>query len=401
MTLTDERRQELYDEHVRREQLEKMLTTHECAVCHGPLVLLATPYPTHWYLACGQDRTHVGFAKIPSLTQRYLRGERLPLEIINRIEARRRHNMEEGLSPQQQQALAPYQGIRTLTKQQATEVLRTIWPKAPDAEILKAAMLCKDYGLHPLMKHIFLLPFKNKKTQVVTWATVLGIAATRLIASRRGSYSYVDGPRLMTDDEQQRIFGEVDPDKLWAITVVQDNAGNRAPGYGNWPKADAPYGTDKGNSKSNMAFIRSERNALQRLRPGEIPTGVDVVDPSFIEADMDNALPAGEPELDVDEETGEVQESGPADPTEHPGRSSPSDVTRSEEAPDDTPKRPPSDIKMGSLADLFNAAQEWFGIKNWSDIFAILNVRDKSEIADVKDAWATICAHRLEPEDAE
>ena len=97
--------------------------------------------------------------------------------------------------------------------------------------------------------------------------------------------------------------------------------------------------------------------------------------------------PEDEPERQVDEETGEVTEPTAA-----------TDVTRSEEAPDDAPQVPPADLKLGSLADLFNACQEHFGLKNWSEIFTILNVRDKSEIADVKDAWATVCAHKLEPE---
>jgi len=390
MTITDERRRELFRQDAIEREWEKMTKTHECAECGGPLVMPHDPTLGHRVLVCGQDRSHVGYTKIPSLTQRYLRGERLPLEIINRIEARRRHVMEEQLSPQQQQALAPYQGIRALTKQQATIVLRTIWPKAPDVEILKAALLCRDYGLHPLMKHVFLLPFKNKKTQVITWTTVLGIAATRLIASRRGPYGYVDGPRLMTDDEQVATFGEVDQDNLWAITVLQDHDGHRAPGYGNWPKSEQPYGTDKGNTKANMAFIRSERTALQRLRPGEIPTGVDVVDPTHLHPEVSNALPDEKPLPQVDRETGEV-----------PPPTAATDVTRSDEAPNDAPNRPPSDLKMGSLADLFNACQEWFGIKNWSEIFTILNVRDKSEIADVKDAWATICAHKLPPEATE
>jgi hypothetical protein len=376
MTMTDERRRELYDRDQRRRELERMLKTHECAICHGPLVLLHTPYPTDWYLACGQDRSHVGYAKTPSLTQRALRGEPLPIYIIDRIKAKRRQTMNEDLTPEQQTALAPYHGVRTLTKQQATIVLRTIWPKAPDTEIVKAALLCRDYALHPLMKHVFLLPFKNKRTGVITWTTVLGIAATRLIASRRGSYSYVDGPRLMTDAEQEATFGEIDQGNLWAITVLQDDAGNRAPGYGNWPKGEEPKGTDKGNTKANMAFIRSERNALQRLRPGEIPTGVDVIDPSYIDQDLPDALPPEHPHSQVDEDTGEVTE-----PDEQ----------------GDAPQLPPDDLPIKTLGDLFNACLDWFGLKK-PDVYRILNVRDATEIADLRDAWATVKLHKLPPE---
>jgi len=390
MTISDERRQDLYDRENRRRDLEKMLKTHECAVCHGPLVLLHSPDTRDWYLACGQDRTHVGYTKTPSLTQRALQGEELPIYIIDRILAKRRQTMEQELSPEQQRALAPYQGVRTLSQKQASAVLQTIWPKAPDTEILKAAVLCRDYGLHPLMKHVFLLPFKNRRTNVVTWTTVLGIAATRLIAARRGSYSYADGPRLMTEKEQRTIFGEIDDDTLWAITVVQDNAGNRAPGYGNWPKDTEPHGTEKGNTKANMAFIRSERNALHRLRPGEIPTGVDVIDPSYIQpSDPD------QPELDADPETGEVRELPAAEP--EPTRQ----VTPSEEAgQDDAPQLPPDDLPMKTLGDLFNACNEHFGLKK-PDVYRLLNVHDATEIADVRDAWAIIKAHKLPPEDVE
>lgn len=287
--------------------------------------------------------------------------------------------MEEALSPEQQRAFAPYHAIRAFTQQQATAVLRTIWPKAPDVEILKAAILCKDYGLHPLMKHVYLVPFKSKKTQEVTWATLVGIAATRLISSRRGPVSYIDGPRLMGNKEQVRIFGEVDDSRLWAITIVQDEAGNRAIGYGNWPRGEEPYGTDKGNTKANMAFIRSERNALDRLRPGEMPSGLDVVDPSYLQPDRLDALPAAEPQPHVDEGTGEVTES-PRD--------------------DNVPSIPPDDLPMKTLGDLFNACNNHFGLKK-EDVYRLLNVRDSAEIASVQDAWATVKAHKLSMKEAE
>ncbi len=29
-----------------------------------------------------------------------------------------------------------------------------VWPKAPEVEVIKAAMLCQQYGLNPLRKHI-------------------------------------------------------------------------------------------------------------------------------------------------------------------------------------------------------------------------------------------------------
>lgn len=180
--------------------------------------------------------------------------------------------MEQKLGQEKAMVVAKYQGVTSLTQEQATMILKTIWPDAPDAEVVKAALTCQMYGLNPLMRHVYLIPFGNQ------WSRVLGIGATRLIASRRGSYTYLDGPRLMTEEEQNTIRGEVDRENYWAITVVGDNKGNRAPGYGSYPrKGGKLQGEQAGNTRQNMAFIRSERAALDRLRPGEMPQGFDVV----------------------------------------------------------------------------------------------------------------------------
>ena len=104
--------------------------------------------------------------------------------------------------------LAPYMGVTTLTQEQAALILRTIWPKAPEVEVFKAALICKIYGLNPLMKHLYLVPFATK--QAVIWTPIMGIGATRLIASRVDRYTYNDGPRMMTEQEQKEIRGEVD-----------------------------------------------------------------------------------------------------------------------------------------------------------------------------------------------
>ncbi len=103
-------------------------------------------------------------------------------------------------------------------------------------EVIKAAILCRQYNLNPLMRQVYLIEFGSQ------WVTVLGIKATRQIAQqalrRRGiRYSYADGPRRMTDEEQQTIRGRIDNDKLWSITVLKDSAGNLFPGYGFSPAA--------------------------------------------------------------------------------------------------------------------------------------------------------------------
>ncbi|MBA7468384.1 hypothetical protein ES707_03632 [subsurface metagenome] len=206
----------------------------------------------------------------------------------------RKREMEQELGKERAGRLVKYEGVVSLTKSQATEIIKTCWPKAPELEVYKAALICRDYGLNPLMKHVFLVPFKNKAGGE-DWAMMLGIKATRLIASRLGDYSYMDNtPRVMTTEEEERTFGELDPGRIWAVTTVRKKGGFEAHGYGNWPRDQVPHGAEKGNTKANMAFIRSERNALDRLFPGAMPQGVQVVDEEYAES-------LGESPLDKEE----------------------------------------------------------------------------------------------------
>ncbi len=202
--------------------------------------------------------------------------------------------------------LAKYQGVVSLDKVGAREIITTVFPKAPEAEVAKAILLCVNYQLNPLMNHVYLIPFQKREHGKVVgtdWATVIGRGAKRLMASRRGPYSYIENtPRVMTQQEQIDTFGEYDEDKLWCITRLQDpKTGATSVGYGFWPKTkpvygkpgerepNQPKGTDKGNSMFNMGSGRSESQALDRLRPGEMPMNVAVMD----EALADTAL-AGE-----------------------------------------------------------------------------------------------------------
>lgn len=196
-----------------------------------------------------------------------------------------REMMVEDLGQEKATKLVKYQGVVSLTREQAREILGTIWPDAPEVEVLKAAIICHQYGLNPLMKHVFLIPFKRRERGVVVgedWVIVLGIKTNRLLAHRSGDFSYLDGtPRIMTEEEQKSILGSVDSLRIWAITKLKDGKGNEAPGYGSWPHSETPHGAEKGNTKTNMAFVRSERNALDRLFPGEMPQGIDVIDGDY------------------------------------------------------------------------------------------------------------------------
>uniref|UniRef100_A0A6M3J3U1 Putative DNA recombination protein n=1 Tax=viral metagenome TaxID=1070528 RepID=A0A6M3J3U1_9ZZZZ len=160
----------------------------------------------------------------------------------------------------------------------AIESFKIFYPKATHDAIMKAAIYCASYKLDP-GRDVFLIPFKDE------WVVVWGIKATRKVAQRSGFYSYVDdSPRVMTEEEQMKIFGRI-KEPIRAICKLRDERGNEASGYGYWPEGQNPQGTDKGNSPENMAFIRAERNAIEKLKSGAIPQGVEVMDESFIKGD--------------------------------------------------------------------------------------------------------------------
>ena len=257
---------------------QKFADWHECAICGN--------YPSIYPLENGeyevrcQNPQHSGFTRIIGYREGYRMGRSIPLHIANQIQAKEERTMANELGEERTRTLAPYLGVTSLTQEQAGMILKTIWPKAPEVEVVKAALICHMYGLNPLMKHLYLVEFKGKEGS--TWTPIIGIGATRLIASRLDRYSYLDGPRVMTTKEQEKIRGEVDDKNIWAITILQDSKGNKAPGYGCWPKAQDPYGTDKGNTKQNMALKRSEKQAFDRLFPGEMPQGVEVGDIQFL-----------------------------------------------------------------------------------------------------------------------
>jgi hypothetical protein len=243
-----------------------------------------------------------------------------------------------------------------LSQKQAAFLLRSIWKDAPDTEIIKAAMICQQYQLNPLMKMVYLVKFGSE------WVTVLGIKATRQIAQRHHRFSYVDGPRVMSDDEQKKILGEVDPVNRWAITVIKDKEGNQYPGYGNWPKNKTAYGGDKGNSPVNMAFIRSERQAIDKMAPGELPDveiGADSYEPI---TDIKAAIEEGRQEFlaqaeqDTDDLFGETPPPRPTAPA------------ASEAAPAPViPQPEPVKAALGQWYIDKDQLREGLQILNWND----------------------------------
>ena len=277
------------DENRTREDLFELRKKNRCQVCRGMLNVFLDQETGRAFLACNDwlQTHHQGIER------------EAPPPFEPNILTRREIMVEE-LGKEKATSLEKYQGVVSLTREQAIYVLQTIWPEAPEVEVIKAAMVCAQYGLNPLWRHIFLIPFKkrNKKGEVigVEWRIIRGIGADRLMAQRRHHFSYLDlSPRRMTEEEQTKIRGEVDNSKIWAITKLKDmDTGAETMGIGSWPTDEKPYGVEKGNTKLNMACIHSERQALDRQYPGEMPQGVEVMDEKYIEGDYTLLAQSGE-----------------------------------------------------------------------------------------------------------
>ncbi len=250
-----------------RELVKKLLHTNRCKECGGELEAFYNPVKGLPYLQCITNPDHEGI----------IREHREPreLNILTRREEMGKEYGEETTTALEQRRL-PTSGA--LTESQALHILKLVYPDVPNDEIVRCAILCRDFGLHPLMKQVYIIKFGKQ------WVTVLGINATRQITANKGSFSYVDNtPRVMSKEEQETIMGEVDESKIWAITKLKTKTGLEAQGYGNYPRNENPYGTDKGNTRANMAFIRSERQAFSRLFPDALPQGVDVIDEVYLD----------------------------------------------------------------------------------------------------------------------
>lgn len=280
------------------EEGQKLKLTHVCGVCGECLeVAWGGSFGVAGYvLRCGEDPTHEGYVKAP-------RSNVVPVYIQDNIDRKEKRKLVKEHGEKVGAVVAKYHGVTSLTEQDAALIVQSFWPDAPTLEVKKAAITCASYGLNPCMRHLYLIPYKDRKSGKTTWRQVLGIGATRLMASRRGSVGYADGPRVMTDDEQQAIRGVVEKDKWWTLCTVVDKHGLSATGYGTYPKHDDNLkGRDKGNTEQNMAFIRAERNALDKKFPGEMPAGLEVVDEAYMERPSIGEIIEGESKMVEEEE---------------------------------------------------------------------------------------------------
>jgi len=359
-----------YPEDQSDENLKKLIRNNVCSVCGRQLsVYMDFEDPDHrCFLACS-GRVHEGIA----------REYKPPIEDYQSNMRKEAELQEEhGIEGSRALATIPKQG--QLTKPQAMTVLNLIYPNATQIEIERCAIFCRDFGLHPLANEVYLIPFKGKNVMVV------GIPASRKMAhALKGDFSFLDDtPRAATEEEVVKQYGKDSDearDNIISVTKLQGVSGNLAIGFGLWPKlrekmawdgkkmavvkkdgkvvmeSNEPYGTDKGNSKRNMANIHSERQATDRL-PGRAMPRVEVIDTKY------TVLPeVGK----VDTTTGEVVEEPEAE--EQPADGEFREVAPEEEAePELTPEPEASksiidlDWLRESLAELQKK-----GVKGYSD----------------------------------
>jgi hypothetical protein len=311
-----------------RDYLEKLRKRNVCAKCKGPLFIYIDYPEKRLYLNCSYQE-HNGLARISQSWEPNI--ETLKEEL------------ERTMTTDKANALVKYAGSKALQRVEAKEIIESLFPKAPKEEQLRAILTCVSYKLNPLNKHLFLIPFNEDKPDKTTWALVMGIKAKRLLANRPvpgtnepRPFSYIDNtPRVMTEAEQIIIYGEVQKGDVMTICKLQDpKTGAEVVGYGAWAKEveyydqqqhkkikkpHTPYGAEKGNTMFNMSSIRAESQALERLRPGEMPEGVETVDERVIEGEYKEVTTQTHTDPKTGEIIGKVQEKVVEHEEEQPG----------------------------------------------------------------------------------
>ncbi len=343
-------------------EVQRIIRYRTCAECGWELVRSIENRET--VIVCGRYREHHGIAD--------------SYEEKNYNIATRREFMTQEIGVEKTRALEKYGGATSLTKVEAQEIIDTIWPgasKASPAEVYKAVSICAQYGLNPLMKHLYLIPFSGK------FVTVLGIGANRLIASRRHAYSYIDDtPRLMSEAEQKKIYGKVDGTNIVAVTILKDaRTGATARGYGKWSIGNKVQGEDKGNSQANMAFIRSERQALDRLYPAELPDA-PVLDEQFMNGKVEATVEAQEEAPQVAEPATEVSDAPPEEQPSQAATATP-DTNGKNEKPVDL-----SALKFATAGEFMKACKEHFGLMP-SDVSREVSMYDCKIAGQREQAW--------------
>jgi len=155
-----------YPEDQSDKNLKKLRRNNVCSECGRQLYIYLDLKTKQKYVGCptpGHER----------IARRYeTKGEDYQSDI------RRLTEMEQKLGRESTTALAKLPVRGQLTQPEAEHILSLVYPGCPKDEIIRCAILCRDFGLHPLMKEVYLIPFKDKDGKA-NYATVLGINATR------------------------------------------------------------------------------------------------------------------------------------------------------------------------------------------------------------------------------
>ena len=257
-----------YPEDASPDNIKKLIRTNVCVEC-GRQLYAYLDEDKKVYLACSNQK-HEGIAR-----------EYTPPQQDYQTEIRREIELEKEHGRQTSEALATIPKQGQLTQVQASKVLQLVYPNATPDEIMRTAIFCQDFGLHPLANEVYLIPFKGKNVMVV------GIPASRKMAHNlKGDFSFLDDtPRAATEEEVAKQYGKDSEEaeaNIISVTKLQGVGGNLSIGFGLYPKSEKPYGMDKGNTRRNMANIRSERQAMDRL-PGKPMPRYEVIDATYAE----------------------------------------------------------------------------------------------------------------------
>ena len=277
---------------------KEIADTCVCGECGAGLTLAWGGAFGHngYIVRCSKDITHSQVARPASLGPYDIPG----FNLFN-LKGRRK-DMEQKYGSEKTRVLAKYIGTGAITKVIATEIVETLWGEAPPIEKTKAILTCQTYQLNPLMRHLHLIGYKHyedgklvvddRGKPILDWSMQIGIGATRLLAQRKHNYSYLDlTPRKATQEEIDKILGDTaDPNSIYGFTHIKDMAtGAEAFGLRGIKQNAKIVGEDKGNTHLNLACIRSERLALDRQYPGEMPPNVEAMDERYIDAEYKGA----------------------------------------------------------------------------------------------------------------
>ncbi len=349
-----------YPEDSSPDNIKKLIRQNVCSVCGRQVVVYLDFTDKRKYIACSGG-IHEG------ITREY----QPPIEdyrsnIRREIELEKEHGRETAVAMRD----IPKQG--QLTQPQAETILGLVYPGATKDEILRCAIFCQDFGLHPLTNEVYLIPFKGKNVMVV------GIPASRKMAhALKGDFSFLDDtPRAATEEEIIKQFGKDSEEaeaNIISITKLQGVGGNLAIGFGLYPKSEKPYGMDKGNTRRNMGNIRSERQAMDRL-PGKPLPRYDVIDATYAEVpevgkvDLETGEIKGEP---VEAEFKEVTEESTAIPETEPEPEAKLDETPITNVQIEQLKKMMDDTGM----DVAALGQYCVNEKKWKDIRDMKNLK--------------------------